>query len=232
MIANHPMGVSLVAVQVGGPAPGLRELKKCRTRDEILENAIAIFRRDGIRQARLGDIARASQVSPATLFNYFPTKSSLADAWVRGEIDRALAAMVRGLGDHGLRSAVRTLCRDLSRWDEEERRVRLEAWGEAGRAPAFRSVEGHPLTSILRREQRRGRLRSDVSAESQSEMLIDAIESGLIAGLRGGLGSIERAGDLQARVDLILDGARKRNERVAAPRVERVGSRRPEEGNT
>jgi hypothetical protein len=50
-----------------------------------------------------------------------------------------------------------------------------------------------------------------------AEMLVDAIESGLIAGLRADISESDLAAALRARVDLILDGARKRNERVAAP---------------
>jgi hypothetical protein len=48
-------------------------------------------------------------------------------------------------------------------------------------------------------------------------MLIDAIEGGMIAGLHRKDDEAALAKTLRARVDLILDGARKRNERVAAP---------------
>jgi hypothetical protein len=54
-------------------------------------------------------------------------------------------------------------------------------------------------------------------------MLVDAIEGGLIEGLRAGGDAKARARCVQARVDLILDGARKRNERVVATHVGRKG---------
>jgi hypothetical protein len=48
-------------------------------------------------------------------------------------------------------------------------------------------------------------------------MLIDAIEAGMIAGLQSEQNEKELAKTMRVRVDLILDGARKRNERVTAP---------------
>ena len=50
-----------------------------------------------------------------------------------------------------------------------------------------------------------------------AEMILDALESGLAEGLRLARPEEELAKSLQARVDLILDGARKRNERVELP---------------
>ena len=198
---------------------GLRQDKKQRTRAEILANAVAIFLDRGIRGTRLADVARASRVSPATLFNYFPTKAALAEAWVRGEVEAALARMAREIGDHGLRAALRRLCRGLAGWDEAEREARQQAWAEAGRARTRSRPEDSPLVGILRREQERDRVRSDLSAGLLAEMLTDAIESGLIAGLRVDAEPSERARRLQARVDLVLDGIRKRNERVRLPRT-------------
>ena len=72
------------------PKSGLRAKKKRETEAAILANAIAQFRERGVRGALLGEVARASRISPATLFNYFPNKGALAEAWIRGEIDEML----------------------------------------------------------------------------------------------------------------------------------------------
>ncbi len=204
---------------------GLRQEKKRRTRSEILANAIAIFREKGVRRTQLAEIARASRVSPATLFNYFPTKSCLAEAWVRGEVQEALIGMARELGDHGLRPALRTVCRVLANSAEGERVSRLEAWSEVGRAHPLPDPGRRALAEILRREQKRERVRKDLSAELLAEALTEAIESGLIAALREDVDANERAGCLRSRVDLILDGARKKNERVRPPRLEAAAGR-------
>ena len=65
--------------------------KKRRTRERILANAIALFRHHGIRKTRLAEIASASDLAPATVFTHFQTKSDLAEAWVRGEVESILA---------------------------------------------------------------------------------------------------------------------------------------------
>ena len=72
------------------PVAGLRATKRRRTFEEILANGVALFREQGIRRTRTDQIAKAAAVSPATLFNYFPNKGALAEAWVRGELDRAV----------------------------------------------------------------------------------------------------------------------------------------------
>ena len=91
---------------------GLRADKKRRTRERILANAIALFRKQGMRATRLAQIAAESEVSSATLFNYFPTKGTLAEAWVRGELESHLADAIEAAVDtrHNLRSAIRATC--------------------------------------------------------------------------------------------------------------------------
>lgn len=59
---------------------------KQATRQRILETAQELFARHGFDSATTREIARAAQIGGATLFNYFPTKESLAyclisEAW-------------------------------------------------------------------------------------------------------------------------------------------------------
>ncbi len=198
---------------------GLRNRKRRRTSELLLSTAVGQFMEKGVRGARLGEIAKKSEISQATLFNYFPNKASLAEAWVRGEIDDALAQVLEDLGDRGLRAAMRRLCRQLAlaNQDPKAQRVRLEAWREAGRAKGAASRDRNPLEQALAHEQESERVRGDLSAGILAEMLVDAIEAGVISGLRAQSTEAALAGSLQARVDLVLDGARKKNERVVAP---------------
>lgn len=207
-----------------GPAPGregLRASKKRRTFDEILANGVALFRSQGIRGTRTEAIARASAVSPATLFNYFPSKSALAEAWVRGEVDRAIDEAAAELEGRGLRPALRSICRALAGRAGDTPALRFEAWRTAGRARAEAPGDGHPLVRGLVREQQGERIRQDVPARVLAELLLDGLEAGLIDGLREGRSEAELARGMQLRVDVVLDGARKRNERVEAPRAGR-----------
>ncbi|MCA0042271.1 TetR/AcrR family transcriptional regulator [Celeribacter litoreus] len=52
-------------------------IKKGRKFDQVLEGARTVFLRDGFEGASVDDIARAAQVSKATLYSYFPDKRVL-----------------------------------------------------------------------------------------------------------------------------------------------------------
>ena len=56
---------------------GLRERKKLRTRRLITETAVRLFTERGFDAVPVAAVARAAEVSEATVFNYFPTKEDL-----------------------------------------------------------------------------------------------------------------------------------------------------------
>ncbi|HEY0448658.1 TetR family transcriptional regulator [Actinophytocola sp.] len=56
---------------------GLRELKKARTKVAIQEHAVRLFRAQGFAATTVEQVAEAAEVSPSTVFRYFPTKEDL-----------------------------------------------------------------------------------------------------------------------------------------------------------
>jgi len=90
--------------------PGLRELKKERTREAIQREALRLIASCGYDATTCEQIAAAAEVSPATLFRYFATKEDivLQDSYdpliaeavlARPSHESSLTAVKRGLAD-------------------------------------------------------------------------------------------------------------------------------------
>jgi len=73
---------------------GRREENKRRTREALIETGLALFRDHGFEQTRVQDIVERVGVSPATFFNYFPTKDAILEAQAEQATD-LYAALLR-----------------------------------------------------------------------------------------------------------------------------------------
>ena len=99
-----------------GSTDGLRARKKNRTREEIQHHAIELFTSQGYAATTVEQIAAAADVSPRTVYRYFPTKDALV---VTDEYDdrlvRAFAAQPKGLtAIQAFRNAYTEVFRDAS----------------------------------------------------------------------------------------------------------------------
>ncbi|MFF3614351.1 TetR/AcrR family transcriptional regulator [Streptomyces sp. NPDC002580] len=59
------------------PQPGLRERKKIKTRTAIREATYRLIEEQGYDTTTIEQIAEAAEVSPSTVFRYFPTKEDI-----------------------------------------------------------------------------------------------------------------------------------------------------------
>src|SRR3979411_2958405 len=59
------------------PAAGLRARKKQKTRDTIVTIAAELFAEQGYEKTTIAEIADAAEISPRTIFAYFPSKEDI-----------------------------------------------------------------------------------------------------------------------------------------------------------
>src|SRR2546423_13806693 len=60
------------------PISGLRERKKQRTRDALVDAAFEVCRRKGFEATTIDEIAEAVELAPRTFFRYFESKEDVA----------------------------------------------------------------------------------------------------------------------------------------------------------
>jgi AcrR family transcriptional regulator len=205
----------------------LRQAKRQKLRQTILENAIALFRARGFEATRVREIAERCEISEATFFNYFSTKDAVLGAWVYERLADDFSRAAAGASG-SLRSALRGLSREVAVAIDAEREFARGAWGRV-RLPGFPAPA--PVVSLVAAAQRSGELRRDVpaaelaslllsvTATSVSSWLAETGESGAAQGATGRDRSVPDASleqRLRRALDLVLDGSRRRHERVRA----------------
>jgi AcrR family transcriptional regulator len=84
--------------------PGLRERKKRQTRELIADAAWRLFAERGFDRVTVAEVARAADVSEATVFNYFPTKEDL----VYGRMEAFEEELLRAIRDRAAGESVLT----------------------------------------------------------------------------------------------------------------------------
>ncbi|MEV6849125.1 helix-turn-helix domain-containing protein [Actinoplanes sp. NPDC051411] len=132
---------------------GLREQKRERTRRQIADTAWTLIADQGFGQVTVAAIARAAEVSEATVFNYFATKEDL----FLFRLDEYGERLVRGVTDRpageGVAAAFRRLLLDqgglVEQLDSGDRQAldRLRTVNRVvAESPALRAREQISLT--------------------------------------------------------------------------------------
>jgi AcrR family transcriptional regulator len=119
-------------------APGLRELKKQRTRQAIQEAALELIKKHGYDATTCEQVAAAAGVSPATFFRYFPTKE---DVVLQDDYDPLMSQLVatRPAEEPPVTAVRRALADALGGLDDEEWRVVRERSQLLQSVPALRA---------------------------------------------------------------------------------------------
>jgi AcrR family transcriptional regulator len=147
---------------------GLRERKKERTRQAIAQTARRLFGERGFEEVTVADVARAADVSEATVFNYFPTKEDLFYSGLEAFEEELLAAV-------GDRPSGESVLAAFGRFILEPRGLLAASDPEAAErhAAMVRTIAGSP--ALLARERRiLAQYTESLAAEIATEIGADA----------------------------------------------------------
>lgn len=195
----------------------LRERQKERRRARIYSVAIELFKRGGFQATTASDIARASNVSRGTFFNYYPYKESVLLDYGQDIVERlrdyaeerlSLGAVpldvlqevwARLAAETGReRDLIPPLAHEVLNPDPERAKVAYQA------LPLGRLIE-----LILRPMQQAGQLRADLSLSRMSHLIADSY---LMIALRWSAYGSERSleDEMSLTLKFLLEGVLRR----------------------
>jgi AcrR family transcriptional regulator len=172
---RQPMGERATARET----LGLRERKKARLRQEIIDTALRLFRKRGYEKTRIDDIVQSLEISQPTFFRYFPSKDA-----VLGEVGRRGFACITDHLRNELSSEattaehLRRMYQELARHAESDRplwqAVVLSGAMDPVRSPNVRERKECALgllREILAQGQNRGEISRDFPVEHLAEFM-------------------------------------------------------------
>jgi len=159
---------------------GLRERKKVKLRQQIIETAIRLFRKQGYENTRVEDVVRILEISQTTFFRYFPSK----DAVLREVGRRGFACITEHLKtelstEASTAERLRRLYQALARETEADRplwqAVVLSGAMDPVRSPDMRGRK-EAATGLLREILAAGQARGEISRAFPAEHLAEFLE--------------------------------------------------------
>jgi AcrR family transcriptional regulator len=162
-------------------ATGLRELKKARLRQEIIDTSIRLFRKNGYENTRVEDIVGILEISQPTFFRYFPSK----DAVLREVGRRGFSCIKEHLetelsSDAGTAERLRRMYQRMARTVESDRplwrAVVLSGAMDPVRSPEIRRPE-EIAVSLLRDILAEGQKRKEITKEFPVAHLAEFMEA-------------------------------------------------------
>lgn len=105
---------------------GLRERKKQRTREALIDAAFELFASKGFEATTVDEIAEAVEVSPRTFFRYFGSKEDVATSLQRQQFVEVYAALDARPPDEPVITALRGACVEVLRAYEEDATENLQ----------------------------------------------------------------------------------------------------------
>ncbi|MFF3394241.1 TetR/AcrR family transcriptional regulator [Streptomyces sp. NPDC002669] len=202
MAATSP--ISSASAPGTPPRLGLRERKKLRTRIAIRQAACRLIAEQGYEATTVEQIAEAAEVSPSTVFRYFPAKEDIVLADEYGPVLEA-ALLRRPAGEPPLKSLRHVLTETFAAvlaTDEEElrQRARLIVEVPAVRARMTESMSDTAGTLAAALASRAGRAPDDLTVRVSVAAVLGALREVTLYWCEH-----DREGDLVAMIGRALD---------------------------
>jgi len=154
---------------------GLREEKKRRQRQAIVDTAVALFREQGFERTRVSDVTERLSISEVTFFNYFATKGAVLEAAADDMLDRATALLRHDVADDvrpvpaRLEEVVRAFAVNFAGDRDFAALLAAHAWLWSER---HGQETAELLTNLLEHGQQRGEVSSDAPADQLAELFM------------------------------------------------------------
>ncbi len=154
---------------------GLREEKKRRQRQAIIDTAVALFREQGFARTRVQDVTDRLHISEVTFFNYFATKGAVLHAAADDMLDRATTVLRQDVTDDSrpvpdlIEEVVRGFAVNFAGDREFAGLLAAHAWLWSERNG---QEVANLLSALLARGQRRGEVSDAAPAEQLAELFM------------------------------------------------------------
>ncbi|WP_028851360.1 TetR/AcrR family transcriptional regulator [Thermocrispum municipale] len=157
-----------------------------RMRERILAEAAEVFAMRGFEGASVADVARAAEVSPATVFYYFGDKATLFRSLFEQDIPKAEALVARYAdADDAVRAivdVVESLAKDAT--DPRAPALLIELLRRTGRDPELldvvrrsASVIHEGLTTLIERGLESGQIDASLDARETASWLQSVVDA-------------------------------------------------------
>jgi len=154
-------------------AEGRTERRKAETRQKIVDVAMSLFQKQGFNHTTMEQIADETDIARKTLYNYFPVKEAIVDAYVRTisqELADGNAEAIQKLPD--TRTRLLTALNHAYQWVEDNpeytgicMNYRLRNMFKESESQNSETGTQSIMTQIIRQGQRDGEIRSDISVK-------------------------------------------------------------------
>jgi len=129
----------------------LRERKKLKTREALIEHAFRLFAEQGYARTTVAQIADAADVSPSTFFAYLESKEDAVFAGYENEL-ASIAELLESRPDTQTTvQAIAALLRSSAEAPSEVNELRQLRFNVIERTPELKAAQRRRITSVLER---------------------------------------------------------------------------------